>query len=129
MCLHVAAAGGQVDIVQHLLRLGADLEAREGLSGRTALHLALERGCRSVVTFLLQECRPCLDAPTYAGITAYQIAICIDTQLARELVRLGAKPEPLPETDTEASDESEDEDTSYMPPAIARLRQRVGVRA
>ncbi|XP_043270350.1 NF-kappa-B inhibitor cactus [Venturia canescens] len=128
MCLHVAAAGGQVDIVQHLLRLGADLEAREGLSGRTALHLALERGCRSVVTFLLQECRPCLDAPTYAGITAYQIAICLDAQVARELVRLGATPEPLPETDAEASDESGDEDASYVP-AIARLTQGVGVRA
>lgn len=128
MCLHVAAAGDQVDLVQHLLRLGADLEAREGLSGRTALHLALERGCRSVVTFLLQECRPCLDAPTYGGITAYQIAICFDGQLARELVRLGAKPEPLPESDSDMSDDSGDEDSPYIP-AIARLRQGVGVRA
>ncbi|XP_012283790.1 NF-kappa-B inhibitor cactus [Orussus abietinus] len=128
MCLHVAAAGGQVEIVRLLLRLGADLEAREGTSGRTALHLAVERGCRSVLTFLLHECRPCLDAPTYAGITAYQIASCVDVQLARELVRLGATPEPLPETDSEGSDDENLEDAPYLP-ALAQLRQSVGVRA
>ncbi|XP_034949577.1 NF-kappa-B inhibitor cactus-like isoform X2 [Chelonus insularis] len=125
MCLHVAAARDQVDIVRLLLRLGADLEAREGLSGKTALHLAIELGCRSVVQFLLEECRPCLDATTYAGVTAYQIAIYLDTSLAHQLVSLGATPEPLPEDDS--SDSSDDENDSFM---LSRLRQsQVGVRA
>lgn len=128
MCLHIAAASGQVELVRLLLRLGADLEAKEALAGKTALHLAVERGCRSVVAFLLQECRPCLDTPTYAGITAYQIAICLDSQLARELVRLGATPEPLPESDSDTSDEDDSPAINYLP-AIARLRQNVvGVR-
>lgn len=111
MCLHVAAANGHVDLVRLLLRLGADLEAREALAGKTALHVAVERGCRSVIAFLLEECRPCLDTQTYAGLTAYQLALCFDdSQLARELVRLGASPQPLPESsDSESS--SEDEET------------------
>ncbi|XP_076765955.1 NF-kappa-B inhibitor cactus [Xylocopa sonorina] len=124
MCLHIAAASGQVELVRLLLRLGADLEAREALAGKTALHLAVERGCRSVVEFLLQECRPCLDTQTYAGITAYQLALCFDSQLARELVRLGATPEPLPESDSDSSDEDENPATNYLP-GIARLRQNV----
>ncbi|XP_015430853.1 PREDICTED: NF-kappa-B inhibitor cactus isoform X2 [Dufourea novaeangliae] len=126
MCLHIAASSGQVELVRLLLRLGADLEAREALAGKTALHLAVERGCRSVVAFLLQECRPCLDTQTYAGITAYQIALCLDSQLARELVRLGATPEPLPETDSDSSDDEESSSpvANYLP-AIARLRQNV----
>ncbi|XP_054002911.1 NF-kappa-B inhibitor cactus [Hylaeus anthracinus] len=128
MCLHIAASTGQVELVRLLLRLGADLEAREALAGKTALHLAVERGCRSVVAFLLQECRPCLDTQTYAGITAYQIALCLDSQLARELVRLGATPEPLPESDSDSSDEDDGTPMNYLP-AISRLRQNVvGVR-
>ncbi|XP_035732908.1 NF-kappa-B inhibitor cactus-like [Vespa mandarinia] len=129
MCLHIAASGGQVELVRLLVRLGADLEAREALSGKTALHLAVERGCRSVVSFLLHECRPCLDTPTYAGITVYQYALCFDGQLARELVRLGATPEPLPETDSDESDDEDGPTNDYLPP-ITRLKQQnvVGVR-
>ncbi|XP_015122357.1 NF-kappa-B inhibitor cactus [Diachasma alloeum] len=126
-CLHIAAAKDQVDLVRLLLRLGADLEAREGLSGKTALHIAIEHGCHSVVSFLLKECRPCLDAPNYAGLTAYQIAICLDSQLANDLVKLGATPEPLPESDSEGSEDS-DEDDVYLP-TLSRLGPRIGVRA
>ncbi|XP_025075909.1 LOW QUALITY PROTEIN: NF-kappa-B inhibitor cactus-like [Pogonomyrmex barbatus] len=112
MCLHLAAANGHVNLVRLLLRLGADLEAREALAGRTALHLAMEHGCRSVVNFLLQECKPCLDVQMYNGMTAYQLALCIDTQLARELLRYGAKPEPLPDSDSEGSSENNISDSS-----------------
>lgn len=134
MCLHVAAANGHVDTVRLLLRLGADLEAREALAGKTALHVAVERGCRSVIAFLLQECQPCLDTQTYAGLTAYQLALCFDdSQLARELVQLGASPQPLPESsDSESS--SEDEETSlettasYLPTIPVNVQNAVGVR-
>lgn len=125
MCLHIAASSGQVELVRLLLRLGADLEAREALAGRTALHLAVENGCRSVIAFLLQECKPCLDTQTYAGLTAYQVALCYDIQLARELVRLGATPEPLPESDSDNNDEDESSAANNYLPAIVRLRQNV----
>ncbi|KYM77081.1 NF-kappa-B inhibitor cactus [Atta colombica] len=115
MCLHLAATNGHVNLVRLLLRLGADLEAREALAGKTALHLAMERKCRSVVNFLLQECKPCLDTQMYSGLTAYQLALCIDSQLARELVRYGAKPEPLPDSDSDLENNSENnsEDETY----------------
>lgn len=125
MCLHIAAASGQVELVRLLLRFGADLEAKEALAGKTALHLAVERGCRSVVAFLLKECRPCLDSQTYAGITAYQIALCLDSQIANELVREGATPEPLPESDSDSSDDEDAIVSANYLPAIARLRQNV----
>lgn len=132
MCLHLAAANGHVNLVRLLLRLGADLEAREALAGKTALHLAMERGCRSVVSFLLQECKPCLDTQTYSGLTAYQLALCIDIQLARELVRYGAKPEPLPDSDSESSSENNSEDETYGEasylPAIVKMQNAVEVK-
>ncbi|XP_029175863.1 NF-kappa-B inhibitor cactus-like [Nylanderia fulva] len=105
MCLHVAVINGHVNLVRLLLRLGADLEAKECLAGRTALHLAIERKCWAIITFLLKECEPCLDTKTYSGLTAYQLALYTDRQLARELLRHGAKAEPLPDSDSESSDD------------------------
>lgn len=111
MCLHVAVINGHVNLVCLLLRLGTDLEARECLAGRTALHLAVERKCWPIITFLLKECEPCLDTKTYSGLTAYQLALYTDRQLARELLRHGAKPEPLPDSDSESSDD----EPNYIP--------------
>lgn len=96
-------------MVRLLLRHGADLEAGEWLAGRTALHLSIERHRTSVTKFLLGECKPSLEALTYAGITAYQIAACEDNVLATELIRLGAIPQPPPESD---SDDNSDSDMS-----------------
>lgn len=111
MCLHVAVANGHVNLVRLLLRLGADLEAKECLAGRTALHLAVERKCWPIITFLMKECEPCLDTKTYSGLTVYQLALYTDRQLARELLRHGAKPEPLPNSDSESSDD----ELNYVP--------------
>ncbi|XP_070152183.1 NF-kappa-B inhibitor cactus-like [Polyergus mexicanus] len=105
MCLHVAVANGHVNLVRLLLRLGADLEAKECLAGRTALHLAVERKSWPIITFLLKECEPCLNTKTYSGLTAYQLALYTDRLLAREMLQHGAKPEPLPDSDSESSDE------------------------
>lgn len=111
MCLHIAVANGHVNLVRLLLRLGADLEAKECLAGRTALHLAVERKCWPIISFLMKECEPCLDTKTYSGLTAYQLALYTDRQLARELLRHGAKPEPLPNSDSESSDD----ELNYVP--------------
>lgn len=91
-CLHSAVVAGNAEIVRLLLSVGSDLEAKERLGGRTALHLAIEGRRREVTSLLLGECRPKLDALTYAGISPYEIASCCDSQLAKELVRLGADP-------------------------------------
>jgi ankyrin repeat protein len=124
MCLHIAAANGHADIVQLLIRLGADLKAREGLQGYTALHIAVKGQCRALFDVLLLECQraSCLDVRTYYGRTTYQLAQEYNgkffEEACKKLVQYGAMPEPLPESDSDSSD-SEDEETSstgdYLP--------------
>lgn len=139
MCLHVAAASGYVDLVRLLLHLGADLKAKEGLAGYTALHLAVERQYRPLFDFLLPECQrtSCLNERTYSGRTAYQLTLNIKSEFARkarrELMRYGAHPEPLPEPDSDSNSEGEDEETTrpswtadYLP-AIVKTQNAVGV--
>jgi len=140
MCLHVAATNGYVDLVRLLLRLGADLKAKEGLAGYTALHLAVEREYRVLFDFLLPECQraSCLDEQTYRGRTAYQLTLDVNSEFAkrarRELIRYGAIPEPLPESDSDSNSESsEDEETTmtswtadYLP-SIIKTQNAVGV--
>lgn len=87
---------------------------QEGKSGRTALHYAVEYGIHRVTKFLLEEC-PIgssgvqLEMPTYAGYTAYQLAACIDSALARELADKGALPRSMPEDEESDSDFSDEE--------------------
>lgn len=86
---------------------------QDAKSGRTALHYAVEYGIHIVAKFLLGECLigprgVQLELPTYAGYTAYQLASCIDSALARELADKGALPSDIPEdedSDTDISDE------------------------
>ena len=136
MCLHMAAANGHVDLVRLLLRLGADLKAKEGLAGYTALHLAVERECRSVFELLLPECQrtSCLDEQTYRGTTAYQLTLDVHSAFAKEarrkLVRHGATPEPLPESDSESSEDEETERSLWTAdylPAIVKTQNTIGV--
>lgn len=136
MCLHLAAANGHVDLVRLLLRLGADLKAKEGLAGYTALHLAVERECRPVFELLLPECQrtSCLDERTYRGTTAYQLTLDVHSAFAKEarrkLVRHGAAPEPLPESDSESSEDEETERSLWTAdylPAIVKTQNTVGV--
>ncbi|XP_001603027.1 NF-kappa-B inhibitor cactus [Nasonia vitripennis] len=103
-CLHIAASRGHVEMVDHLLRVGADVNVQEGLGGKTALHLAIENGHRQVVHFLVRERRSCLEAVTYGGETPYQIALDVDRQLAEELLRFGAS--PVLRSDDSSSDSS-----------------------
>jgi len=129
MCLHVAAVNGHVDVVQLLIRLGADLKAREGLQGYTALHIAVKGQCRALFDVLLLECQraSCLDVRTYYGRTTYQLAQEYNgkffEEACKKLIEYGATPEPLPESD---SDSSEDEETSstenYLPAEICEMR-------
>lgn len=124
MCIHLATSQGHVEVVRYLLLLGANPDAREGLSGRTALHLAIEKRRLEVAHLLVQEGRPKLDTPTYAGFTAYHLASCVDERLAKELIRHGATPSLPPDLDTddesdEDGDDEEDSDAYRM--TLARL--------
>uniref|UniRef100_A0A0P4WDM5 Uncharacterized protein n=1 Tax=Scylla olivacea TaxID=85551 RepID=A0A0P4WDM5_SCYOL len=96
-CIHLAAQGGHRDILQHLTWYGADINAREGKSGRTALHYAVEARDPELVVFLAESCRVSLTLETYAGLTPYQLAQANGASgLATLLLELGSPGEELP---------------------------------
>ncbi|KAL0267461.1 UNVERIFIED_CONTAM: hypothetical protein PYX00_009721 [Menopon gallinae] len=128
-CLHLSAYGGHLDILRHLIWFGADVNAREGKSGRTILHHAVETRNTKLLRFLLDEC-PIgpnglrIDTPDYAGHTAYQLACVIDPRIARELVDRGAnfQVEDISEDDhPDHNAEEAEEEISEMDNVCANL--------
>nr|CAD7454304.1 unnamed protein product [Timema tahoe] len=110
---HAGAGGG-------LTRLQAGdshsrQEDREGKSGRTPLHYAIESRNATVILYLLEDCPPGpnglqLETTTYSGFTAYQLAACLDASLAHRLAEKGALALNTPDLDSEVdSDFDEDE--------------------
>lgn len=105
-CVHLAALNGHIEILRYLVWFGANINAKEWKGGRTPLHLAIERRDALLCRFLLAECRIDLDAETYAGVTPYQMAVRIDSGVARQLSERGC------DTYLELTDEEEDDDDS-----------------
>lgn len=103
-CVHLAALNGHIEILRYLVWFGANINAREWKGGRTPLHLAIERRDALLCRFLLAECRIDLDAETYAGVTPYQMAVRVDSGVARQLSERGC------DTYLELTDEEEDDD-------------------
>ncbi|XP_047001485.1 NF-kappa-B inhibitor cactus isoform X1 [Schistocerca americana] len=117
MCIHMAALSGNVEVIKHLVVwCGADINAKDGKSGRTALHLCIELGLAHVARFLVEELATGLqlEAATYAGYTAYQLAAAVDSALARQLREHGAQPRPLPDDEQSDEEDSEDSDAEQM---------------
>lgn len=118
--MHLATANGHAEVVRLLISLGADLRSKEGLSGYTALHLAVVREQAAVFNILLPEYKraSCLDVEIYNGQTAYQLTLSAESEFAknarRQLLMCGASTEPITESDYESS--SEDEETNNMSP-------------
>ena len=57
-----------------LVASGVDVEARDQVSGKTALHLAVERQLEEMVTFLVREARVDMTREDFNGVTAVQAA-------------------------------------------------------
>lgn len=108
-CVHIAAETSNIELLRYLVGAGADVNSREGKAGLTPLHIAIENGNEPLVNFLLDECPKLrLEAVTYAGLTAYQLAVIQHNQtLQNGLKRRGAEPLSPPESDEE-TDESDD---------------------
>lgn len=113
-CVHIAAETKNIELLRFLVSAGADVNSREGKAGLTPLHIATEDGNEPLVNFLLDECPKLrLEAVTYAGLTAYQLAAMLHkTALQSGLERRGAEPLSPPESDeeTDESDDSMDEE-------------------
>ncbi|XP_077285828.1 NF-kappa-B inhibitor cactus-like [Arctopsyche grandis] len=107
-CVHVAAIGGHIEILRHLVWFGANINATENKSGRTALHLAIESGNIALLQYLVTECPlVAMDIRTYSGHTALQLGegAVRDQLLAAGYIRQEG------ESDIE-TDEYSDEDDS-----------------
>ncbi|KAJ3606293.1 hypothetical protein NHX12_025814 [Muraenolepis orangiensis] len=71
-CLHLASINGFLSLVESLVQLGADINAPEQCSGRTALHLAVDLQNSTLVRCLLSLGAD-VHSITYGGFTPYHL--------------------------------------------------------
>ncbi|KAH8413394.1 hypothetical protein KR009_010537 [Drosophila setifemur] len=112
-CVHLAAEAGHIDILRILVSHGADINAREGKSGRTPLHIAIEGCNEDLANFLLDECEKLnLETATFAGLTAYQFACIMNkSRMQNILEKRGAETVTPPDSDYDSSDIEDLDDT------------------
>ncbi|KAG7461174.1 hypothetical protein MATL_G00207210 [Megalops atlanticus] len=113
-CLHLASIHGYLCLVESLLRLGADINAQEQCNGRTALHLAVDLQNPELVKLLVSKGAD-VNTLTYGGYTPYHLTFGRQNgEIQQHLYALTAEElRPLPESESEESDEessSEDEE-------------------
>lgn len=111
-CVHVAAMHGHVEVLRHLVWYGADINAREGCMGYTALHYAVERRDEVTVQFLLQCDKLNVEAETYGGRNVLEINRILPPSISQALKNRGV-PSPYSSDDDEIdSEDSGDELTT-----------------
>ncbi|XP_076021453.1 NF-kappa-B inhibitor epsilon [Genypterus blacodes] len=89
-CLHLATLNRQHHLLKWLVTKGADLNIKEGTSGKTALHLAVELHDAPSVTMLLRK-GAYVDAAMFNGCTPLHLAVGRqDAAIAHLLCQSGA---------------------------------------
>ncbi|NXG70305.1 IKBE inhibitor, partial [Baryphthengus martii] len=73
-CLHISTLKGNISMMSLLLESGANIDVREGTSGKTPLHLAVESHDPRAVQFLLRN-GAYVDAQMYNGCTPLHLAV------------------------------------------------------
>ncbi|NXD26951.1 IKBE inhibitor, partial [Spelaeornis formosus] len=73
-CLHISTLKGNIQMMSLLLKSGANIDVREGTSGKTPLHLAVECHNGRAVQFLLRN-GAYVDAQMYNGCTPLHLAV------------------------------------------------------
>uniref|UniRef100_A0A8C8TJX9 Nuclear factor NF-kappa-B p105 subunit n=1 Tax=Peromyscus maniculatus bairdii TaxID=230844 RepID=A0A8C8TJX9_PERMB len=113
--IHIAVMSNSLPCLLLLVAAGAEVNAQEQKSGRTALHLAVEYDNISLAGCLLLEGDAHVDSTTYDGTTPLHIAAGRgSTRLAALLKAAGADPlvenfEPLYDLDDSWEQSGEDE--------------------
>lgn len=109
-CVHVAALNGHIDVLRHLVCCGADINAREGRGGYTALHYAVQRRDDDMIFFLLTECSK-IDprVETYGRKSVLEIGYKVSSGLEDTLRAKGVE-SPYPSEDEYDSDEVDESD-------------------
>lgn len=113
-CFFIACRVRNMQIIRALETNGANVNAREGRSGYTALHMAVEMKANDVIKFLCEKCHTLsIDTENYGGLTAFQIALLTEQEplLSDYLISRGATPYYTEDSDMEddSSDFSGDE--------------------
>ena len=98
-------------MVEQLVRCGANIRAKDGLAGMSALHLAVYSGHRELARYLALQDPGCLEQRTMAGITAYRMACSYDVGIAEDLRALGACTDFSSEEDEPMSGSEDEFDT------------------
>lgn len=106
-CVHLAALNGHVEVLRQLLWQGADINAREGCTGYTALHYAVRRKDEATVQFLLQFDELDIEMETYGGQNALDIVPILPSGISKALKKRGVTPVFFSDDDYEETD-SED---------------------
>lgn len=110
--MHIAAIYGNVEILRHLVWNGADINAREGTKGFTALHYALEQGNEKMSHFLLFECNKLNPSIlTYGRRSVLQLGFSVPSSLTEALRSRGV---PSPYTSDEEYEDDSEEEVSYL---------------
>nr|AEW43453.2 inhibitor kappar B [Solen grandis] len=74
LCIHMAAERGHINVLEILLAKGANINARDGKSGRTILHYAVELEKRNLLLLLLKYAALDVNAVAYGGLTPIMLA-------------------------------------------------------
>lgn len=118
-CVHVAAIYGHVDVLRHLVWYGADINAREGTRGYTALHYALERVDESMAHFLLYECHKLNpNVLTYGRRSVLQLGFSVPSSLEETLRSRGVDSPYSSEDEDDSEDELPYENTNIYQSSI-----------
>ena len=111
-CLHIAARTKNKVMIDLLIKNEADVNARELKSGKTILHYFAETDDVEMVKYLVAKSKIDLNATTYCGITAAELAHSKDHfAIAYLLISLGGN-DPSPNFCIGDSSDSGDSDYS-----------------
>lgn len=108
-CFFSACKARNLYLMRLLAFNGADVNAREGRSGYSPLHMAVESKAVEVIKFLCEECKTLsIDTENYAGLTAFQLSLLTNQEnVAKYLMKEGATPYFTSE-DSDMEDDSSD---------------------
>jgi len=118
-CLHLATFGKHHEIIRFLCFKGANMNATEGRSGKTALHYAVNMRDNDLVGLLAGPksrgcCQIDLDTKDWAGRTPIQCALINgDDYIVAILASLGADTTPSMESDDNEDADDDFENCSY----------------
>ncbi|XP_050304539.1 NF-kappa-B inhibitor cactus-like [Anthonomus grandis grandis] len=114
-CVHVAAKGRHLRILKHLVECRADINAREGLEGLSALHYAVLNKDYDMINYLKRLPNADYYVLSYAGLNALQYAHLRNEQITKSRYPILKDLDSPYSSDSDSSDSSSDEDMPMTP--------------